>query len=184
MKRNKWDSYLNPFSLRESTVPQPGSYARDAMAVNDEIHDSQWDHDLWADRYQSVDLRRQVSVASGVGKVLLLEFTPRTDAIFYQQAYAVFADTVNLFDVDFVPVVSGVRVFPYHGDPQNRFRINRQSSTQLNNLALVNAPLKVQPLKVYQWFAINNTGGDVDMSVRIVGFVQSVKMRDKPRMNG
>lgn len=184
MKRNKFASYLNPFSDRVSTVPFPPSLPRDSMAVNDEIHPGQTDYDLWSDRSQSVDLRRQVNITSGAGKVLLISFTPRTDAIFYQQAYAVFADTTNLFDVDFIPTVSGQRVLPYHGDPQNRFRINIQSSTDLNNLALVNAPLKIQPGKVYAWFAVNNTGGDIDMSVRIVGYMQSVKMRNKPRTNG
>lgn len=132
---------------------------------------------------QSVDIRRLANVPPAA-TVTLLRFVGRKGTFTKFINYSVFFDALLFSLIDLVPTVNGVRVFPFHGDPQSNFKIGLGTGTDLSNANLIPCQLDLQPNDVLEWTFTNNDTVDVAAGVRMVGYVDQSTVRKIGRFGG
>jgi hypothetical protein len=132
---------------------------------------------------QSIDMRRVCKVGAGTSAdVILFTALPGTTTRFL--AYGIFNDGENAADFSFLPTVNGARVFPFHGDPQDNFKMNLGLAPDLGDEAMIKCQLALNPGDVLKWTAFNNSTVDTVMGVRMSGYLDSTQKRVNTRFGG
>lgn len=132
---------------------------------------------------QSIDIRNLANVPAG-DTVTLLEFQCPQGGYVTFINYSVFFDALLFNLVNLVPLVNGQRVFPYHGNPQQNYKIGLGTGPDLSNANLISCQLYLQPKDIVQWVFTNNDTVDVAAGVRMVGYLDKRTLRDAKRFGG
>lgn len=132
---------------------------------------------------QSIDIRNLANVPPST-TVDLLTFTGRKGGIVKFISYGVFFDALLFNLINLVPTVNGLRVFPFHGNPQANFKIGLGTGSDLSNINLVACQLDLQPGDVLKWTFTNDDVVDVAAGVRMSGYFDQSTIRKIGRFGG
>lgn len=132
---------------------------------------------------QSIDIRNLANVPAG-DTVSLLRFKCPKGAYVTFINYSVFFDALLFNLINLVPLVNGQRVFPFHGNPQQNYKIGLGTGPDLSNANLIACQLNLQPDDEVDWIFTNNDTVDVAAGVRMVGYVDKRTLRDSKRFGG
>lgn len=130
-----------------------------------------------------LDLRTLASVSGGAtDQIFKFKTPPNTNVRIIK--YGVFNDVLDAVDVDFIPKVNGKRVLQYHGDPNDKFRINLSVGVDLSDNALIPCSLFLRPGDEFTWDARNGSAVEAPLGVRVVGFVDMITKRGEQNFGG
>lgn len=132
----------------------------------------------------SLDLRKLVTLAPSPDPVLLFRFVAPQGAVTRFISYGVFNDGEDASLTELLPLVDGARVFPYHGDPSDNYKISLGLSPDLSNTSLIPCQLTLLPNQVLEWYVTNNSTVNVDMGVRMVGYFDAAEKQVTPKFGG
>lgn len=135
------------------------------------------------DDAQSIDIRALWNVPAG-DTIDLMSFSGRKGGIVYFIGYAVYFDALMFDLINLVPLVNGVRVFPFHGNPDDKFKIWLGTGADLSNVNLVSCQLELQPHDNLVWRFTNNDVVDVAAGVRMSGYFSQGIIRKTGRFGG
>jgi hypothetical protein len=121
----------------------------------------------------SLDLRRACFIPAGSSNYLLWEFTCRPGTVAIFTHYALYCDAQDAALVEFKPTVDGNRIFPYHGDPSNNYKMNLGLAPDLSEISLIQANLILFPGQTIRWKIDNLDTVDVAMGTRMVGYLDA-----------
>jgi hypothetical protein len=132
----------------------------------------------------SIDLRKVCKVEAATALTLFMSYqVPRgAQAIFI--GYGLFNDGLFSTDTEFLPRVDGGRIFPYHGDPSNNYKMSLGLGPDLSNSNLINCYLTLNEGQVLTWYVANAATVDTVMGIRMVGYFSSASRREAPRFGG
>ena len=116
----------------------------------------------------SIDFRRLATIGAASVKQLLMRFTAPPGSVTRFISYGIFNDGLSAADYEFLPLVDGARVFPYHGDPMDNYKISLGLSPDLSNAALIPCQLTLIPNQVLELYLKNNISVNNDMGFSIV----------------
>jgi hypothetical protein len=140
---------------------------------------------------QSLDIRRVVEATPGTVNALLLNFVPPPGMEAIITAYGVYSDAQFAAQTEFVPLLNGTRVFPYHGTPTDinnpqklPYRIALGLGPDLSNESMIECNLRIQENQKFEWF-ISNTSTVVQvLGVRFKGYLRSVSKAQNYKIGG
>jgi hypothetical protein len=130
---------------------------------------------------QNLDLRKLATVSSGTIKQEFFRFKCPPGATTRFIAYAIYNDGDIAANYRFDPEVNGNRVFPYHGDPTDNYRISLGLSPDLSNNALIPCQLTLMPEQEIIWYITNTSTVATDMGIRMVGYFDTTQRLVTPR---
>lgn len=133
---------------------------------------------------QSVDIRRLANVGPATVQALLMSFRAPPSSTVRFIAYSVFSDGTLAANQEFIPRVNGNRIFPYHGDPNNNFRIDLGLGPDLSNANLIQTQLLLNPNDLLEWYITNTNAVAIAMGVRMMGYVDYTQTRVSGRSGG
>lgn len=133
---------------------------------------------------QTIDITRVCEVLPGTDKEILMSFTAPDGVITNFIQYGIFNEGEEADLFEFIPEVDNSRVFPFHGDPMNNFKIAIGTGPDLSNVSLKNAYLQLQPFSVMQWRVTNQSTVARVMGVRMVGYLLNNQVRTVTRFGG
>lgn len=133
---------------------------------------------------QGIDITRVCNVLPGTIREALMSFEAPDGGMTVLLSYGVFTDAEFAQFVEFRPEVDGTRIFPYHGDPQNNFRINIGTGPDLSNNSLKSGHTILQPKQVLTWKVSNTDVLTRVMGVRTVGYFVSSQQLQATRFGG
>ncbi len=133
---------------------------------------------------ESIDLRRVVSLPTGTIDYELFTFTAPQGALIKFISYGVYNDGDNGAYYDFKPLVDGSRIFRYHGDPTQNFKIYLGLGPDLSNTSMLPCQLTLQPGQTVKWLISNTSGVDTSMGVRMIGYLDTSNQRVQGRFGG
>lgn len=133
---------------------------------------------------QSIDITRACLVLTGTTRESLMQFTAPDGGITAFISYGVFTDAEFASTIEFIPAIDNARVFPFHGDPNNNFRINIGTGPDLSNNSLKQAHIVMQPGQVFNWYVTNSDILARVMGVRMVGYFMSSQQIEATRFGG
>lgn len=129
---------------------------------------------------KGIDIRRTCIVPAATStRELLMRFVCPQGSIAHFMAYGIYSDGLFLNDIEFIPLVNGSRVYPYHGTPidiagtngaQQYFKMALGLAPNLSNANLINGELVLQPGQVIEWYCTNLAAVETVMGVRMVGY--------------
>jgi hypothetical protein len=190
----KEGSYLDPFDLNESSGMKPFSgqptHFSDQAPVNrpgNLIRPTPValpPHLFIPDNAQSLDIRRLASVLDGTENEVFMSFQSPTGSKVQFIGYSIFSDGTLAAVQEFIPRVNGKRVFPYHGDPNNGFRINLGLGPDMSNANVIQCNLTLNPGEILTWSVTNLSGVNIAMGVRMVGYIDYTQTRVNARVGG
>lgn len=132
---------------------------------------------------QSIDIRALWNVPPDT-TMDLMTFNGRKGGLVYFIGYAVYFDALMFDLVNLVPLVNGVRVFPFHGNPDSKFKIGLGTGADLSNMNLISCQLELQPHDELVWRFTNNDVVDVAAGVRMSGYFTQGIERKTGRFGG
>jgi len=132
---------------------------------------------------QSVDIRTLANVPP-LTTVTLMTFRGRSGSLVKFINYGIFMDALLFNLVNLVPKVNGLRVFPFHGNPDLNFKIGLGTGSDLSNGNLIPCQLDLQPNDVMTWEFTNSDAVDVAVGVRMVGYLDQSTIRKTGRFGG
>ncbi|MEO5348879.1 MAG: hypothetical protein H7836_04460 [Magnetococcus sp. YQC-3] len=130
---------------------------------------------------ESIDLRKVVSVPIATVDAELFSFTAPPGAVVRFIKYGVFNDGLLASDYQFKPLLAGSRVFRYHGDPTDNYRIALGLGPDLSESSMIPCQIVLQPNQTFQWLVTNNSAVATAMGVRMVGYLDTSLMNVTPR---
>jgi hypothetical protein len=131
-----------------------------------------------------MDLRNLANVPPATADLLLLSFRGPKGGITKFIGYGVFFDALMFDLINLVPTVNGVRVFPFHGNPDQNFKIGLGTGADLSNVNLISCQLDLQPGDLLEWRFTNNDVVDVAAGVRMSGYFDQSTIRKTSRFGG
>lgn len=132
---------------------------------------------------QSVDIRNLANVPPATTVELLRFRCPQGQFVKFIN-YSVFFDALLFNLVNLVPTVNGVRILPFHGNPQANYKIGLGTGQDLSNANLIACQVDLQPNDVLVWEFTNSDVVDVAAGVRMVGYVDQSTIRKTGRFGG
>lgn len=133
---------------------------------------------------QGIDITRVCNVLPGTIRESLMSFEAPDGGMTVLISYGVFTDTEFAQFVEFRPEVDGTRIFPFHGDPNNDFKINIGTGPDLSNNSLKSGHTILQPKQVLDWKVTNTDVLTRVMGVRTVGYFISSQLLEATRFGG
>lgn len=137
---------------------------------------------------QTIDIRRMCTITPDANFQLLMEFNPASygikGAAIRLTHYGIACDGELEVNFEFLPTVNGARIFPFHGDPQNNFRMNLGLAPDLSDNSLIAAELYLRSQDVLRWYVKNNDTVDADMGVRMKGYLDTTQKTVSARFGG
>lgn len=133
------------------------------------------------DDAQSVDIRNLANIPAGTS-VDLLTFKGKAGGLVKFLGYSLFTDAVLFNNVEWIPLVNGARVLPFHGYPTQNFRMSLSLGFDLSSL--IACQLDLQPQDTLVWRFINNGIVDVAAGVRMSGYYSQSTIRKTGRFGG
>lgn len=124
---------------------------------------------------RSIDIRKACNVVAGTTLEKLLSFTcPRgAQAVFI--GYSLFNDGLYSSNTQFLPLVNGSRILPYHGDPEDNYKMSLGLSPDLSNL--IQCYVVLNENDVLEWKVSNTSTVNAAMGVRMTGYFSSSQNR-------
>lgn len=187
-------SYLDPFDLNEASGGKPFSGQPTHFSDQAPVNRPQQlikptpvalpPHLFIPDNAQSLDIRRLATIATGTINEEFMRFQAPTGAKVQFIGYSVFSDGTLAAPQEFIPRVNGKRVFPYHGDPNNAFRINLGLGPDMSNANVIQCNLVLNPSDILTWAVTNTSGVNIAMGVRMVGYIDTTQTRVNSRVGG
>lgn len=132
---------------------------------------------------QSVDIRNLASITAGSSFEILRFQAPASGRTFFY-GYAIFNDALLYANCEFIPRVDGARIFPYHGNPADNYKIALGVGPDIANSSLIQCAISLNPGQILTWEVRNTDTVDVVMGVRMVGYLDSGSSRKEMRVNG
>lgn len=132
---------------------------------------------------QSIDIRNLANVPP-LTTVDIMTFRGRPGGLSYFIGYGVFFDALMFDLVNLVPTVNGSRVFPFHGNPDQNFKIGLGTGSDLSNANLISCQLVLQPNDILKWTFTNSDVVDVACGVRMSGYFDQSTIRKIGRFGG
>lgn len=139
---------------------------------------------------QGFDIRRLSDVAPGTEDVVFLDFKAPKGFEAVVTHYAIFCDGQLASQMEFIPRMKGIRMFPYHGTPNETtpyktpFRISLGIGTDLSDNCLIEAPLIIPTEYNLTWSITNHNANTQSMGVRMKGYLRDVTTQTKGRFGG
>ena len=133
---------------------------------------------------QSLDFRTLANVPPASVDLVLMSFRAKKGGITRFIGYGVFFDALMFDLINLVPLVNGVRVFPFHGNPDRNFKIGLGTGLDLSNQNLIACLLDLQPGDLLEWKFTNNDVVDVTAGVRMSGYFDQSTIRKIGRFGG
>ena len=133
---------------------------------------------------QSIDIRNLANVPPATQNLLLMSYRGRKGGITKFIGYGIFFDALMFDLINLVPTVNGVRVFPFHGNPDRNFKIGLGTGADLSNTNLISCQLDLQPGDLLEWRFTNNDVVDVAAGVRMSGYFDQSTIRKTGRFGG
>lgn len=201
MSYNPFDKAKGGFKVRQASVTNPeeggnleftrasiltdqGSVKKDAAAHEKAVQVIFPKHLYIPEGAESVDLRRVVNLPTGYSNYELFSFTAPQGALVRFIAYGVYNDGDNGANYDFLPQVDGSRIFRYHGDPTQNFKIYLGLGPDLSNTSMLPCQLTLQPGQTVRWLISNASGVDTSMGVRMIGYLDTSSQKVQGRFGG
>lgn len=128
---------------------------------------------------KGIDIRRACIFPAGTTNELLMKFVCPQGSVAHFISYGLYSDALFFNDIEFIPMVNGSRVFPYHGTPvdipgtngqQQYFKMALGLGANLSNACLVGGELILQPGQSIEWYAKNLGAVETVLGVRMVGY--------------
>jgi len=132
----------------------------------------------------SIDIIRVCIVLPGTVLDTLMSFQAPDGVITNFIQYGLFNEGEEESLFEFRPEVNGERVYPYHGDPNNNFKIAMGTSADLGLNAMRYGYLQMQPLSEIRWRVTNASTIARVMGVRMIGYFMSSQVREATRFGG
>ena len=139
----------------------------------------------------SLDIRRLSQVTSGTLQESFLRFQPPKGMEAIITGYGVFSDAQFAATTEFIPLLDGRRIFPYHGTPTDilnpqklPYRISLGLSPDLDDTSLIEVALRIQENQVFEWKLTNTAGTDQAMGVRFKGYLRPVSKQRNFKIGG
>ncbi len=193
MKNNPFDKYRRGFDptqkkykdlLHPTTPTTPENMqARTQDIINPATPVALPKHLFIPESAQSVDIRRVATIPLGSSGTLMTFTAPQSVTTRFI-SYGVFSDALLEADIAFIPKVNGNRIFPFHGDPTDNFKIGLGLAPDLSNSALISCQLNMNPGDILTWDVVNNSVVDTVLGVRMVGYVDTTQRRVAARFGG
>lgn len=140
---------------------------------------------------QSIDIRRVVEASVGTTNELLINFTPPPGMEAIITAYGIYSDAQFAAQTEFIPLLNGVRVFPYHGTPVDinnpqilPYRISLGLGPDLSNQSMIECNLRIQETQNFQWFITNASSVVQVLGVRFKGYLRSISKAQNYKIGG
>lgn len=167
-----------------TTASTPGEQAKRAAEGNSEAQSVEFPRHLYTpEGAQTVDIRKVCLVAPGDTDAIL-SFTAPQGAVTRFTHYGIFNDGALEDDFQFIPTVNGRRAFPFHGDPQENFRISLGLGPDLTNNSMIEATIALNPGETIAWTAQNGSAVPVTLGVRMKGYLDFSQRRVQTRYGG
>lgn len=133
---------------------------------------------------QSVWIAKAYSIPDGTIGFDLMTFVAPKGAKTFFLGYGIFCDALLFNSVEYIPTVNGSRVFPFHGDPDNNFKIALGRTTDLGQDSMIPCQLALNPNDILKWKVSNTSGVDVVMAVGMIGYVDTTNTLTNSRFGG
>jgi len=137
---------------------------------------------------QSLDIRHVQNIDPGIMNYTILRFKPSelglSGVTVKFLGYGVFNDGLNEDDYSFLPLVNGVRIFPFHGNPQKNFLISLGLAPDLSDSSIIQCTLVMQPTDELVWQVSNKSAVSTAMGVRMKGYVDFTQIRTQQHFGG
>lgn len=140
---------------------------------------------------QSLDLRRVVEASPMTVNALLLNFQPPPGMEAIITAYGVYSDAQFAAQTEFVPLLNGRRVFPYHGTPTDinnpqllPYRISLGLGPDLSNESMIECNLRIQDNQTFEWYISNTSTVAQVLGVRFKGYLRSIGKAQNYKIGG
>jgi hypothetical protein len=130
---------------------------------------------------QSIDVSELANVPPAT-TVNLMTFKGLKGGLVKFIGYAIFNDALMLALINLVPRVNGVRVLPFHGNPNLNFKLGLGLGPDLS--VLIPVQLDLQPGDILTWDFTNNDVVDVAAGVRMSGYFSQDIIRKTGRFGG
>lgn len=132
---------------------------------------------------QSMDLRNLAIIPAGTNFDLINFVAPLNGTTrFY--GYGLFNDALLFANVEFIITVDGKRALPFHGNPNDNFKLALGVAPDLSNSSIINCSIQLNPGQRIIVNAVNDDVVDVTMGVRLVGYLDSSSIREDARQGG
>lgn len=134
---------------------------------------------------RTVDIRRLADIAAGTSTPFeFMRFVAPTGGVTFFYGYAIFSDGQLASNQQFIPRLNKKRVFTFHGDPNDDFKINLGLGPDLSDQNVIRTQLALNPGEIFTWEVINNNAVDISMGVRMVGYVDFTMKRVNQTVGG
>lgn len=140
---------------------------------------------------QSLDIRRVVAASAGTVNALLINFQPPPGMEAIITAYGVYSDAQFAAQTEFVPLLNGRRVFPYHGTPTDinnpqilPYRISLGLGPDLSNESMIECNLRIQENQRFEWYISNTSTVEQVLGVRFKGYLRSISKAQNYKIGG
>jgi len=133
---------------------------------------------------QSLDLRKLTTVPAATVRAEFFRFKSPPGVVTRFLGYGIYNDGALASNFSFEPLVDGNRVFPYHGDPSDGYRISLGLSPDLSVNSIIPCQLALMPEQEIVWYVTNNDAVAADMGVRMVGYFDTSQRITTPRFGG
>lgn len=125
------------------------------------------------DGAESIDIRRVTNVPAATVDAEIMSFTAPPGSVVRFIKYGVFNDGLLASNYRFLPMIDGSRIFRYHGDPTDNYRISLGLGPDLSESAMIPCQLLLYPGQTLRWLVSNTSGVDVSMGVRMMGYLDT-----------
>lgn len=131
----------------------------------------------------SIEIKNAFDVTAGTSEEIIRFVAPQ-GGMTRLTHYAIVNDGLLAADFDFFPRVNGRRIYRFHGDPLDNFRIYLANGATLENTNLNHSPITLQPGQTLTWVAENRAAVDTTMGVRVVGYFTRSETRRQVKWGG
>lgn len=120
---------------------------------------------------KTFDMRVLADVGAGSVNEELMSYTVGNGFELVVTGFALFNDALLQSDTEFIPTVNEARVFQYHGDPNDNFRLSLGLGTSLSNEHLSDANLVLKSGQTFRMGVSNSSAVNATMGARIRGYI-------------
>lgn len=173
-----------PFKTDVGMSPNMGGVNYGNTNTNSEVRITDFPKHLFIPSYaQSIDIRNLASIPS-LAAFDLIDFVAPYNGTTRFYGYGLFNDALLFNDVEFQITVDGARALPFHGNPNDNYKLVLGVAPDLSNSSIINCSIQLNPGQRLVARAVNNALVDSIMGVRFVGYLDSSSVREDGRQGG
>ena len=133
---------------------------------------------------ESLDIRRVINVPPATVDYELMSITAPAGSQMVFTNYGVYNDGDNGINYEFRPSIDGSRIFRYHGDPTQNYKIYLGLAPDLSNASMIPCQLTLLPGQTLKWLITNTSTVNSSMGVRMTGYLDTSSIRVQSRFGG